>query len=78
MLLDETKHVEPGLINIGCRGGGGSLTMCDIEDVVRKITPVFNILNPFCPRLSGDHFAQEHETRVCMSFVSTKKKIYQS
>ena len=33
--------------------------MCDIEDVVRKITPVFNILNPFCPRLlvsflSGD------------------------
>ena len=25
--------------------------MCDIEDVVRKITPVFNILNPFCPRL---------------------------
>ena len=48
--------------------------MCDIEDVVRKITPVF----PFCPRLSGDHFAQEHKTRVCMSFVSTKKKIYQS
>ena len=27
--------------------------MCDIDDVVRKITPVFNILNPFCPRLSG-------------------------
>ena len=25
--------------------------MCDIHDVVRKITPVFNILNPFCPRL---------------------------
>ena len=22
MLLDETKHVEPGLINIGCRGEG--------------------------------------------------------
>ena len=38
MLLDETKHVEPGLINIGCRGGGGSLIMCDIQDVVRKIT----------------------------------------
>ena len=52
--------------------------MCDIEDVVRKITPVFNILSPFCPRLSGDHFAQEHKTRVCMSSVSTKKKIYQS
>ena len=52
--------------------------MCDIEDVVRKITPVFNILNHFCPRLSGDHFAQEHKTRVCMSFVSTKKKIYHS
>ena len=30
---------------------GGSLIMCDIEDVVRKTTPVFNILNPFCPRL---------------------------
>ena len=48
--------------------------MCDIEDVVRKITPVFNILNPFCPRLSGDHFAQEHKTRVCMGSVSTKKE----
>ena len=44
------------------------------ENVVRKITPVFNILNPFCPRLSGDHFAQEHKTRVCMSSVSTKKE----
>ena len=52
--------------------------MCAIQDVVRKITPVFNILNSFCPRLSGDHFAQEHKTRVCMSSVSTKKKIYQS
>ena len=47
--------------------------MCDIESVVREITPVFNILNPFCPRLSGDHFAQQHKTRVCMSSVSTKK-----
>ena len=27
---------------------------------------------------SGDHFAQEHKTRVRMSSVSTKKKIYQS
>ena len=36
--------------------------MCDIEDIVRKISLVFNILNPFCPRLSGDHFAQEHKT----------------
>ena len=50
--------------------------MCDIEDVVRKITPVFDILNPFCPRLSGDHFAEEHKTCVCMSSVSTKKKKY--
>ena len=50
--------------------------MYDIEDVVCKITPVFNILNPFCPRLSGDHFAQEHKTRVCMSSVSTKKGKY--
>ena len=48
--------------------------MCDIEDVVRKITTGFNILPPFCPRLSGDHFAQEHKTRVCMSSVSTKKE----
>ena len=46
--------------------------MCDIEDVVSKITPVFNILNPFCPRLSGDHFAQEHKTRVC-EFCKYKK-----
>ena len=48
--------------------------MCDIEDVVRKITPVLNILNPFCPRLSGDHFAQDHKRRVCMSSVSTEKE----
>ena len=48
--------------------------MCNIEDIVHKITPVFNILNPFCPRLSGDHFAQEHKTRVRMSSVSTKKE----
>ena len=48
--------------------------MCEIEDAVRKITPVFNILNPFSPRLSGDHFAQEHKTRVCMSSVCTKKE----
>ena len=48
--------------------------MCNIKDLVRKITPVFKILNPFGPRLSGDHFAQEHKTRVCMSSVSTKKE----
>ena len=48
--------------------------MCGIEDVVRKITPVLNILNPFCPRLSEDHFTQEHKRRVCMSSASTKKE----
>ena len=48
--------------------------MCNIEDVVRKVTPVFNILNPFCTRLSGEHFAQKHEMGVCRRSVSTKKE----
>ena len=42
--------------------------MCDIEDVVRKITAGFNILNSFCPRLSRDFLAQEHKARECMLY----------
>ena len=53
MLLDKRKHMKPGLINIGCRdgGGGGLLLGSNIEGVVRKLTPVFQYSQHFLSKI---------------------------
>ena len=42
--------MKPGLINIGCSGGGVVLE-CDIEGVVGKVTPVFKYSQPFLSKI---------------------------
>ena len=56
MLLDKTKLLKPGLINIDGRGGRRWLVECDIEGVVGKATPVFKYSQHFLSKIAGCQF----------------------
>ena len=52
MLLDKTKLVKRGFINIGCGGREGvAARECDIEGVVGKVTPAFKDSQPFLSKI---------------------------
>ena len=48
--------------------------MCDIEDVVHKITPVFTILNPFCPKILWGSFCRRTQSACMYQFCKYKKE----
>ena len=56
MLLDKTKLVKRGFINIGCGGGRVWLLECDIEGVVGKVTPAFKDSQPFLSKIVATEY----------------------
>ena len=45
--------------------------MCDIENVVRKITPVFDILNPYCLELINPNKEKNNVTSSLRFIIKT-------